>query len=157
MASVALGGVRGVRQDGAELTFDGSAPEVPCLDDALAVLGRLPDPGDAARARIAGFVPGKAVEETARQVVRAAAKTAALALIRYATRRNVDPARAGLCVMGGTGPLLAAEIAAEMDATSVTIPARRPWLAPWAWPRRPAGGRPSVAPTVPLPISAMRR
>lgn len=122
MASVALGGARGVRQNGAELTFDGSAPEAPCLDDALAVLGRLPDPGDAARACISGFVPGKAVEETARQIVRAAAKTAALALIRYATRRNVDPARAGLCVMGGTGPLLAAEIAAEMDATSVSIP-----------------------------------
>jgi len=119
VASVSLGGARRVRQTARGLRFDGEAA-APRLDDALAVLGRLPVTG--AEARLAGFAEGLTAAEAAQRIVTAAADLMALELTRYATRRNVDPTRAELVVMGGNGPLLAAEIAASMGLTRVSLP-----------------------------------
>lgn len=46
----------------------------------------------------------------------------ALAVTRHATRRNIDPTRATLAVMGGTGALLAADLAAAMGLDRVVLP-----------------------------------
>jgi N-methylhydantoinase A len=119
VASVPLGGARRVRQTARGLRFDGEAG-APTLDDALSVLGRLPAPG--AEAQFAGFIEGLTAKEAAQRIVTAAADLMALELTRYATRRNVDPTRAELVVMGGNGPLLAAEIAASMGLTRVSLP-----------------------------------
>ncbi|WP_238364688.1 hydantoinase/oxoprolinase N-terminal domain-containing protein [Mesobacterium pallidum] len=108
MVSVPLGGARRVRVEAGAVTFDGEA-DAPTLDDALTALGRLPGPMSLARAE-------------AQQIVSAAAAQLAMALIRFATRRNVDPARTGLYVMGGTGPLIATEIATAMGLGAVTVP-----------------------------------
>ena len=122
MASVPLGGARRVELSDAGPRFDTTDARAPSLDDALAVLGRLPDAYGRSEARIALYDPARPVDELAGQIVRAAARMAALALVRYATRRNLDPLRAGLCVMGGSGPLLATEIAEEIGLAAVIVP-----------------------------------
>ncbi|QOL82382.1 hypothetical protein F3W81_17050 [Pseudooceanicola spongiae] len=106
--SIALGGTRRVGTGPRGLNFD--VDEGPRLDDALAALGRLPDAG----VWSAPFSP--------EAVVAAAADRMAYALTRYATRRNIDPGRASLAVMGGTGALLAADIAAAMGLERVLLP-----------------------------------
>ncbi|QPM92450.1 hydantoinase/oxoprolinase N-terminal domain-containing protein [Pseudooceanicola algae] len=108
--SIALGGARRVAETPEGLTFVTTAPQAPRLDDALAALGRLP----ATTPWTAPFPP--------EAVVAAAADRMAHALTRYATRRNMDPGRAALAVMGGTGALLAADIAASMGLDRVLLP-----------------------------------
>ncbi|TDE38851.1 hydantoinase/oxoprolinase N-terminal domain-containing protein [Antarcticimicrobium sediminis] len=114
--SVALGGARRVEEGPRGLRFAATGPlaagpaEAPSLDDALAGLGRLPD---AARWS-APFTPAAAVAFAAARM--------AYALTRYATRRNIDPGRVALAVMGGTGALLAADIAAAMGLDRVLLP-----------------------------------
>lgn len=108
--SVALGGARRVKDGPRGLEFTATDPQAPRLDDALAALGRLPGAGD----WTAPFPP--------QDVVQAAADRMALAVTRHATRRNIDPTRATLAVMGGTGALLAADLAAAMGLDRVVLP-----------------------------------
>ncbi|MEQ3749915.1 MAG: hydantoinase/oxoprolinase family protein, partial [Celeribacter sp.] len=111
--TIALGGARRVVDGPQGLSFTGSsgpALTAPRLDDALAALGRLPDPAPWTDAL------------TPDAIVTAAADRMAYALTRYATRRNIDPGRATLAVMGGTGALLAADIAAAMGLNRVLLP-----------------------------------
>ncbi|CUH63607.1 Acetophenone carboxylase gamma subunit [Thalassovita gelatinovora] len=122
MASVSLGGARRARRDETGIRFDATDTTAPCLDDALAVLGLLPDPSSEGLRRISAFGSSETGQDVSREIVRAAAKVMALELTRYATRRNVDPTRADLLVMGGTGPLLATEIAEQMGLEAVIIP-----------------------------------
>lgn len=112
MVSVALGGARRVRHGPTGLDFDATDPAAPSLDDALATLGQCPD----------GPTTAPLSVDQARAIRDAAAQTMALELTRYATRRNVDPARATLMVMGGTGPLLATAIAEALGVDTVSIP-----------------------------------
>ncbi|WP_010140098.1 hydantoinase/oxoprolinase N-terminal domain-containing protein [Oceanicola sp. S124] len=121
MASLPLGGARRVRRDAAgELHFDADDAAAPSLDDALAVLGLLPDADGGAARRLACLGEDDGV--MASQIVTAAARQAALALVGHATRRNLDPLRAELCVMGGTGPLLATAIADQIGLSAVIVP-----------------------------------
>ncbi len=108
--SISLGGARQVEDGPKGLQFTAPDPNAPLLDDAFAALGRLPGAGN----WTAPFTPDA--------VVRAAADKMAYALTRYATRRNIDPGRATLAVMGGTGALLAAEIGAAMGLDRVLLP-----------------------------------
>jgi N-methylhydantoinase A len=108
--SVALGGARRVTQEPRGLNFTSTDPQAPRLDDALAALGRLP----IENAWTAPFTP----DET----VTAASNYMAYALTRYATRRNIDPSRATLAIMGGNGALLAADIAMAMGMSRVRLP-----------------------------------
>ncbi len=103
MTTMALGGGREVDNS------DGIT-----LDDALRHLGRL-----------APSVNGnaKSVSETvARKIVDDAEARVTEAAIRFATGRNLDPWRAELVVMGGTGMLLAAGIAQAMGIGRVLLP-----------------------------------
>lgn len=125
MASLSLGGAQTLSCGPRGLVFGAGveAGETPVLDDALSVLGWLDAPREGAEARLAALRPGAEAEQTARAAVQAAADLAALELTRYATRRNVDPTRAQLMLMGGCGALLAAEIAQAMGLDRVALPA----------------------------------
>ena len=121
MASVALGGSRAVRAEGGRLRFDG-AEGAATLDDALCLLGRLQEGKPDRLATIAAAI-GRTSEEAAQRIVASAEAEMAAELTRFATRRNVDPTRARLVVMGGTGALLAAGVAEAMGLNRVTLPA----------------------------------
>lgn len=109
--SIALGGARRIDDGPRGLRFATSdLSAAPRLDEALAALGRLPDAAE----WTAPFTPAAAVAFAAARM--------AHALTRYATRRNIDPGRAALAVMGGTGALLAADIAAAMGLDRVLLP-----------------------------------
>lgn len=108
--SIPLGGARKLEHGPLGLTFTSGDPDAPRLDDALAALGRLPETSP--------WISATHPEA----VVAAAADRMAHALTRYATRRNIDPGRASLVVMGGTGALLAADIAAAMGLDRVQLP-----------------------------------
>lgn len=103
VSSLPLGGACRVAVAGGRLLLDD--PQAPRLDDVLAAAGRLPDGDDAAP-----------------DVLPAVAAYLGEAAIRFATRRNLDPARAELVVSGGTGGLLAADIATAMGLTRVALP-----------------------------------
>lgn len=122
MVSLGLGGARRVRRGPRGISFDATCDGAPSLDDAFAVLGHLPGPGDDSTVRLAAFAPDLTPEKAAEEIAESAANLMALELTRYATRRNLDPGRAKLVVMGGTGPLLATRIADHLGLGTVTIP-----------------------------------
>lgn len=108
--SIPLGGARRFAGGSQCPRFTTCDPRAPRLDDALAALGRLPDAAP------------WSVSTPPEAVVAAAAERMAHALTRYATRRNIDPGRASLVVMGGTGALLATDIASAMGMDRVVLP-----------------------------------
>ncbi|MDF0595175.1 hydantoinase/oxoprolinase N-terminal domain-containing protein [Psychromarinibacter halotolerans] len=105
MASLALGGTSPVALDAGRLRLD--ADDAPTLDALLIADGRL---------------PGDTSAPADRKVLDAVAARLAEEAIRFATRRNVDPVQTGLVVCGGTGGLLAADIARAMGLNRVRLP-----------------------------------
>ncbi|WP_425053646.1 hydantoinase/oxoprolinase N-terminal domain-containing protein [Psychromarinibacter sp. S121] len=105
MASIALGGSCPVALLDGRLVL--GAANAPSLDDLLIADGRLPGAtATKASPALLGAVAARLAEEA----------------IRFATRRNVDPLQTGLIVCGGTGGLLAADIARATGLSRVRLP-----------------------------------
>lgn len=110
-----------------QLTFvlrDG--PDHPTLELALRACGRIaPDLGAddlAPLAELAQQADWRDANHAARRIIAAAEHAVAAAMVNYAVRRNLDPARAQLVAIGGLGPLLAPGVAALLGIREVLLP-----------------------------------
>lgn len=108
--SLPIGGACRVAQK--EGLFQHGAGDAPLLDECFMAIGLF--------APVAGAqaVP----EDVARRLIVAASTYIAESVVRFATRRNIDPLRANLIISGGTGGLLAADIARAMGRTTAYLP-----------------------------------
>jgi N-methylhydantoinase A len=80
------------------------------------------DLAEAALARISAQL-GATVRETAIGVVRIACANMANAIREITIERGVDPRRLKLLAFGGAGPMLATQLARELDIDSIIVPA----------------------------------
>ena len=109
---------------GSEATLTDANVVLGRLNDQALLDGRMPIRRDLAAAAVERLAVclGLGLEETAQGIIRVACATVVKAIRPISVERGYDPADFCLFPFGGAGPLLAIEIARDLDIATVIVP-----------------------------------